>query len=287
MISEKLKRNYEDVARLFSLLDKEQKKKIWKKKEIEDYMRSNGIEPDVFFLPSDICYNHTTKPLGEINDDFEGGKHVFEYLGRNQYRVLGEGYPYTGVVLRKRSTDGKEIAVGEWLNGHLIRWDKNLQLDIEELENNLQREAIEIDCELEGLCLVGKDKDSIVKTRVNQGIFRDRLLRRYSHCCLCGVNCVDVLIASHIKPWSACEADEKLDVNNGFLLCPDHDALFDKNLISFKDDGHILISERLDERNKMFLNIRDNMCIELCEENRPYLSYHRDKFCEIQIRSEK
>lgn len=278
MISNGLKKNYEDVSRLFSSLDGELKQKIWKKKEIEEYMRQNGVEPDTFFLPSDICYNHTTKPLGDTDDSFEKSVHVFEYVGRNRYRVLGTGYPYTGLVMRKRSSDRKELVVGEWFNGHIIKWDKNMQLDLEDLKKDLQQEAIEISHKIDELNLIGKEKESIVKTRVNQGVFRERLLRRYSQCCLCGVSCKDVLIASHIKPWSECEADEKLDVNNGLLLCPNHDSLFDKKLISFDDDGQILISEKLDERNRTFLNIREGMHIEICDENRKYLNYHRERF---------
>lgn len=47
----------------------------------------------------------------------------------------------------------------------------------------------------------------------------------------CGVSDEHFLIDSHIKPWSQSNNQEWLDVNNGLLLCPNHDALFDKGII--------------------------------------------------------
>jgi hypothetical protein len=54
------------------------------------------------------------------------------------------------------------------------------------------------------------------------------------------------LRASHIKPWRTSDDTEKQDGDNGLLLVPHVDALFDKGLISFADDGSILLSEKLD-----------------------------------------
>lgn len=273
MISEKLNNNYKKIAKYFTE-NKNQYAGVLTKKDIDAILNDNGIKPDTMFLPSDICYNHTTKPLGEGNDDFESSVHVFEYVDRNKYKVLGEGYPYTGLVLRKRKADNKEIIVGEWYNGKLIKWDKNKQCDIDDFDN-LTLQMIEgISKEIDALEVNGEEKRALVKIRVNQGIFRDRLLQRYSHCCLCGVNSKSLLIASHIKPWSACEPQEKLDVNNGFLLCPNHDYLFDKGYISFDEKGQIIISNELSDNDRVMMNVRDNMSIDLCIGNINYLKYH-------------
>ena len=276
MISDELKKNYSDVADLFRGYNTDILPVVLTKKDIEDYMRKNGIEPDTYFLPSDICYNHTTKPLGDYDFDFENAVHVFEYVGRNKYKVLGEGYPYTGLVIRKRRSDRKEIIVGEWFNGHLIKWDNGSLMDIETLSSKESELIQSISEEIDSLDIKGDEKKSLVKIRVNQGIFRNRLLKRYSHCCLCGVASNSFLIASHIKPWAECEPEEKLDVNNGFLFCPNHDALFDKGLISFEDNGSIIISEKLKQTERVFMNVGDKFRIEVCEENKYYLKYHRD-----------
>ena len=85
-----------------------------------------------------------------------------------------------------------------------------------------------------------------------------------------------MLIASHIKPWSVSKPKEKLNTDNGFLLCPNHDKLFDKGYISFDDDGSILISNKIDDENKKLLNISQETNITLNEDNKKYLKYHRD-----------
>lgn len=137
-----------------------------------------------------------------------------------------------------------------------------------------KEEAERIESEL--LSLKGEEREAVVRLRVNQGIFRNLLLEKYNHCCLCQVGNRGLLTASHIKPWSVSTSSEKLDWNNGFLMCPNHDRLFDKGFISFKDDGSIMISNKLSEIDRIFTNVRADMSIELKEGNKSYLQYHRE-----------
>lgn len=145
--------------------------------------------------------------------------------------------------------------------------------------NSLRREAnISVDTiteEINDLNHQGQSKEAVIKVRVNQGIFRDKLLQRFSSCCLCGVSNQNLLIASHIKPWSVCEPEEKLDSDNGFLMCPNHDRLFDQGWITFADDGKIIITDELLKNDRIALNVRENMSILLTDKNRKYLQYHR------------
>lgn len=137
----------------------------------------------------------------------------------------------------------------------------------------------EIDAELDDLHLEGKDRDAIIKIRVNQGEFRKRLLKKYDSCCLCDVTNPHLLIASHIKPWSECEdKEERLDPDNGFLLCPNHDKLFDQGYISFDDDGTILISPQLTSEEILCMHIDNSKSIgvNLNEKNKYYLRYHKE-----------
>ncbi len=129
MISDELKKNYEDAAKLFNNYKPKFRDELLTKKDIEKYMRDNGVEPNIMFLPSDLCYNHTTRDLLKVYDGFEEGVHLFEYLGRNKYKILGEKYPYTGKIIRKRKADKKEVVVGEWLDGKLVKWDPSQLLD--------------------------------------------------------------------------------------------------------------------------------------------------------------
>ena len=277
MISRELQKNYEDVAKLFDEKN-DPTKEVWKAGEIKEYMIKNGVTPNSLFQPSDMCYNHTPKPLDDGEDDFEHCIHVFEYLDWNTYKVLGTNYPYTGEIIRKRRSDKKEIIVGEWLNGSLIEWDRNKYLDIKEYESSLIQYADEISDEIDKLPLKGEEKEILIKARVNQSVFRKRLLNRYSHCCLCNVSDEGLLNASHIKPWSKSLPEERVDVNNGFLFCPNHDRLFDKGYISFDDNGNIMISKRLSDMDKVFMNVNENMRIDITEGNKTYLSYHRNIF---------
>lgn len=137
--------------------------------------------------------------------------------------------------------------------------------------------------EIEKSNLVGVEKEALVRVRVNQGYFRNKLLKKYNKCCLCNVKSKELLIASHIKPWAASNKNEKLDENNGFLLCPNHDALFDKGFITFEDDGKIKISKLLSEQDKLFLNVKNDMKIALNDENRKYLEYHRGRIFKKEI----
>ncbi|CAM3888530.1 hypothetical protein GCM10009865_22170 [Aeromicrobium ponti] len=119
------------------------------------------------------------------------------------------------------------------------------------------------------------EKEQIIKSRIGQSAFKNELLANEGKCTLCGVSDERFLIASHIKPWSQSNNQERLDVNNGLLLCPNHDALFDKGYISFDGDGIILVSESLDVATKVFLNINGTMNIDINERQQHYMEWHR------------
>lgn len=103
------------------------------------------------------------------------------------------------------------------------------------------------------------------------------LINRECKCALCGVTDQRVLIGSHIKPWSSSTNEERLDVNNGLLLCPNHDALFDKHLISFDIQGKIVISKTLDETARVFLNVHDGLRLKLNDKQLDYMKEHYQK----------
>lgn len=145
----------------------------------------------------------------------------------------------------------------EKINGVLLDEDASI---IEEIENGSRE---------------GEEKEALVRVRVNQGIFREKLLRKYSKCCLCGVCTPEFLIASHIKPWAISNSNEKLDSENGLLMCPNHDKLFDGGWISFSDDGNILISSVLQQNERIFMNVHENMKIEMSGKKQEYMEFHR------------
>ena len=86
------------------------------------------------------------------------------------------------------------------------------------------------------------EQEQLIKARRGEGIFRINLEKIENACRLTGVDDKRLLIASHIKPWRLSDNSEKLDGNNGLLLSPHVDRLFDRGWISFSDKGEILFS---------------------------------------------
>jgi hypothetical protein len=90
------------------------------------------------------------------------------------------------------------------------------------------------------------ERAQLVRARVGQGVFRDRVVRFERRCRVTGVSDLRHLRASHIKPWRSSTNEERLDGANGLLLAPHIDHLFDRGFISFANDGTLLVSPHLD-----------------------------------------
>lgn len=120
-----------------------------------------------------------------------------------------------------------------------------------------------------------KYRISPVKLRNNQEKYRKDLIYIHKICQLCGLENEELLIASHIKDYSKSNVDECIDFENGLLLCRNHDGLFDRGLISFTNDGDILISSNLSEDDINKLGILKKK-INLSEEQKEYMEWHRE-----------
>lgn len=127
------------------------------------------------------------------------------------------------------------------------------------------------------------ERKGLVTSRVGQGYYRQQVINKWKgKCPLTGIDELPILISSHIVPWSESDDDERLDVENGILLSPNLDALFDRHLISFDDYGELLISSKLSEKNIENLNLLSLPNIEINERMLKYIRRHRNKFLEIQ-----
>lgn len=129
-----------------------------------------------------------------------------------------------------------------------------------------------IDYELDEVLVTEVLKE--VKQRKGQAKFRKLLLTKYKTCALCGVE-ADHTRASHIKPWASSTDHERLDIHNGILLCPNHDHLFDKGLMTFEDTGNILISCALSSSQQMSFNVNSMLRIQMSNEKKQYMAHHR------------
>lgn len=114
----------------------------------------------------------------------------------------------------------------------------------------------------------------MLKTRIGQGSFRQKLISLWGGCAVTGYKDPSMLVASHIKPWRISTNIERLDAYNGLLLLPTLDKAFDTGFISFKKDGHIIISPLLKEPES--LGITQSMSVNFKPENQLYMEFHRD-----------
>jgi putative restriction endonuclease len=119
------------------------------------------------------------------------------------------------------------------------------------------------------------ERESIIKSRIGHSKFKENLLKIDPRCKICGLNIIYILIASHIKPWSVSTHKERLDINNGLLLCPTHDALFDKGYISFDEKGYILISKLLNYDSMNSVQLKKDFKITNFQLHEKYLDWHR------------
>ena len=193
----------------------------------------------------------------EIKDD------VFQYLGPAKRDVKktelnaepdekNDFWLYTSII------EGTLLA-----SENIVDVAEETGLEIEDVEKNIPQG------------LKGYEREAVIKARINQLGFRKNLIKKYGKCCLCGVESPELLLASHIKPWKDSNEDEKGATSNGLLLCPNHDKLFDRGLISFNDDGTILISEKLSENDRLFMNVNSSQKINVDPDMRKYLAFHR------------
>jgi len=123
------------------------------------------------------------------------------------------------------------------------------------------------------------EKVSLTKSRVGQGLYRERLQTIETSCRITGVSDPQLLTASHIKPWAVSTDVEKLDGNNGLFLSPHIDRLFDRGLISFSDTGDLLISGLVAEDQLTRWGIYQGVNVGAFNAKQSeYLAWHRKKY---------
>jgi len=202
-----------------------------------------------------------------IRDHAKNGKHllVFLDLGEGTYRYLGE-FVYSGHYVDPESRD----------TGGNVR--NAIAFRLIPLDDEPQQEEFVPLLPLDSLVGVTQ-RDAIVAVRTKQTLFRRRVSTVEKECRLTGVMDLRFLRASHIKPWAQSNDTERVDENNGLLLTPSADQLFDHGWVSFRDDGRLIVSEGLPERVKERLGLdlqAGRPCGNFNAEQATFLAHHRD-----------
>jgi putative restriction endonuclease len=190
-------------------------------------------------------------------------------LGEDSFRIAT-----TRAALLDGADDDDNVAVQGW--DELYRALKTAASHARTLPNRVadafRKETMELPRSTEA--------ERVVVQRVGQNLFRAALLDYWQgRCCVTGLDIPELLRASHIKPWAACNGDdERLDVFNGLLLTPSLDALFDAGWVTFRSDGAIQLSPMLSQRGWTTLGVTEAMSVEhLRSEHLPYLDFHRQQ----------
>ncbi len=144
----------------------------------------------------------------------------------------------------------------------LSKWEERIRVSLEQ-DNSIDQ----------------TEKEQVILARRGQGRFKKNLGVIESSCRITQVDRLAHLRASHIRPWRDCETNEaRLDGENGLLLTPTIDHLFDRGFISFEGNGRLLISPvaHVESMRRMGVPEEGYQCGGFSEGQRRYLEFHRE-----------
>lgn len=185
----------------------------------------------------------------------EKGK-IGELIIKSQFGLVGDRINLNSKSLGTSGTRAKNyekicplaIDVSNMSEGEILSWINKFKVYVDFLNANKVKTLIDDNDELEeaekllnmGVTFVE------IKQRVGQAKWKKELMKlRGTNCAICEIDIKELLIASHIKDWSKSDENEKGSMKNGLILCHNHDKIFDKKMITFDNEGKIMISDKL------------------------------------------
>jgi putative restriction endonuclease len=123
------------------------------------------------------------------------------------------------------------------------------------------------------------ERTALVQARRGQGLFRDNVRSIERACRITKVERMEHLVASHVQPWRDSSNDQRLDGENGLLLTPTVDHLFDKGFISFEDSGQLIVSPVADPKSLKRMGVDSVGRVNVgafSQGQRRYLEFHRE-----------
>lgn len=122
-------------------------------------------------------------------------------------------------------------------------------------------------------------RDAIIRARRGQGLFKQRVMEIENRCRITGVSNTVHLVASHCKPWRDSTNEERLDGENGLLLTPSIDHLFDRGFIGFEDSGALIVSPVAHKDSLRRMGVETERLVNVggfTEGQRRFLDFHRN-----------
>lgn len=204
-----------------------------------------------------VAFNLYCKtPFTKINASNLGVRELSAIIGRSYSAVALKlaNFARLDPALRSRNISGMshggkgEIEIWQEFNGNWTELSFESELILARYLNRGVEEFVDVNPQ--EIALEGYETESIVKTRVNQNFFRKAVLASYDNkCCITGLPIPELLIASHIVPWSV-DIRNRVNPCNGICLNALHDRAFDAGLITITTDYVLAVSPLLKERLK-------------------------------------
>jgi len=202
-------------------------------------------------------------PFGKIDSRNPKVQELAELLGRSfssasrklaNFARLDPFHQNRGVIGLPHGAKGEEEIWHEFKNDpEALAFESARLLAIHEGKTLEEVAQIETD----DLPPPGKEREAIVRVRVNQSFFRRRVLSAYDfRCCVTGLAIKSLLVASHIVPWSV-DTENRLNPRNGLCLNALHDRAFDCGLMWIEKGFTIRISDTLLAQKAGSSEVRD------------------------------
>lgn len=146
------------------------------------------------------------------------------------------------------------------------------------IKNEVECKVDNIELSLFNKKILETEAINFVKSRIGQNLFRQRVIFRWNgECAVTKFNHTRALVASHILPWSESDNFQRLDTENGILLSPTYNSLFDLHLISFENNGKIILSDNIPIKTFNTIKVNGLETINgLSQGNKDYLELHRN-----------
>ncbi|MDY0110664.1 MAG: HNH endonuclease [Candidatus Krumholzibacteria bacterium] len=143
------------------------------------------------------------------------------------------------------------------------RWERHLVAEIEQLTD-----------------LPATEREQLIYARVGQGRFRGLVYERERVCRVTRVDRPEHRVASHIRPWRHSDNDARLDPENGLMLTPNVDHLFDRGFITFSGDGRLHFSPAVDPTSLVRMGMDPQRRVDVgvfSSGQKRYLEFHREQ----------
>jgi len=254
--------------------------------------------PVIFAFTGEAGFSHGYR-------DFWDDDGIFHYYGEG--RAGNMHYTRKNLAVEQHMADGKKLLIFQMMGkgrpyrylGEFVRLSSYIQPSTPDTNGALRNaivfrlQPLESDhvtfdvlgdelavCQAEVSSGVEETaKKKLVEVRTKQRLFRERLIGIEKGCRITGIEDLRFLRASHMKPWANSADRERIDGQNGLLLTPHVDLLFDRGWISFEDSGCLLISRQLPPEVEKALGLGLNQGRRygsFKERQKEYMRFHRD-----------